>query len=283
MMLRKIFFIAAFISSPAFANGPLSFSDKPADLGWFSSIENKLFAPSNKSTADKETKFPAVVMLPTCAGVSQKNVPTLKKWIKVFVDQGYYVLMVEHLSPRTSQNNCAGRRIVSNDQMVIDTYDAIEHLSKISDIDKNRIFAVGFSLGAQTLGQLASADTHSRLANDRLRPRGVASLYGGCVYKSGQYLFEDSNIPQLWLMGEKDREAPVETCMPIIKNLEEKKTGFQWHVYSEGYHSWDNTDLNGFTKTIRRDGTSFDVTYKYDEKITKDSQQRILDFFKSLN
>lgn len=282
MMIRKIFFIAAFVTNSVFASDQLSFSGKPSDLGFFSSIENKLFSPSKKETATQESKFPAVVMLPTCAGVSQKNVPTLKKWIQVFVDQGYYVLMVEHLSPRTSQNNCAGRRIVSNDQMVIDTYDAVEHLSRIPGVDKERIFAIGFSLGAQTLGQLASAETHSRLANNRARPQGVVSLYGGCVYKSGQYLFEDSDIPQLWLMGGKDKEAPAETCMPIIEKLVEKNTGFQWHVYPDAYHSWDNTDLNGFTKTIKRDGGSFDVTYKYDEAITKDSQQRILDFFNSL-
>lgn len=266
----------AFYGREATIGEDLKFSNSAVAFESSASIRNAVFLPSKKS----QSPGPGLVLLPACSGIHARSEGDLKIWTKIFVDAGYTVLVVDHYQPRGAGKNCSGsrNRTVAEGRMVKDLYDAVEHLSTIPGVDKNRIFTFGFSLGTMVGGLAASQDVYKQVAAGRLRPRAVGGLYGGCDYgRGGNYLFNDTDIPVIWLMGDNDPETPADRCIPTLKNIE-KKIKVDWHVYPGATHCWDCKELDGFSK-IAANGSP--VTYQYDEQITKDSIRRSLDFFNS--
>lgn len=254
----------------------LKFADSAVIFESSSFIRNAIFSPSDNT----QVAGPGLVLLPSCAGIHARSEGDLKIWTKIFVDAGYTVLVVDHYQPRNAGKNCSGSRYrtVTEGRMVKDLYDAVEHLSKMPGVDETRIFTFGFSLGTMVGGLAASKDIYKQVAPGRLRPRAVGGLYGGCDFgRGGNYLFNDTDIPVIWLMGGNDPETPADRCVSTLKNIE-KKIKVEWHVYPGATHCWDCKALDGFSKTAANGNR---VTYRYDEQITKDSIQRSLDFFNS--
>jgi dienelactone hydrolase len=266
----------AFYGREATIGEDLKFSSQAEEFKSSSSIRNAVFLPGAKS----DLPGPGMVLLPACSGIHARSEDDLKIWTKIFVDAGYTVLVVDHYQPRGAGKNCSGSRYrtVTEGRMVKDLYDAVEHLSKIPGVDKNRIFTFGFSLGTMVGGLAASQEIYKQVANGRLRPRAVGGLYGGCDYgRGGNYLFNDTDIPVIWLMGADDPETPANRCIPTLKIIE-KKVKVDWHVYPGATHCWDCKGMHGFAK-VAPNGSS--LTYQYHEQTTKDSIQRSLNFFNS--
>jgi dienelactone hydrolase len=279
IIFSTLIFIApaeAFYGREATIGEDLKFSAQVEEFKSSSFIRNAVFSPTTKTNKPG----PGMVLLPACAGIHSRAENDLKVWVKAFVDAGYTVLVVDHYQPRNAGKNCGGSRYrtVAEGRLVKDLYDAVEHLSKIPGVDKNRIFTFGLSLGTMVSGLAASQDVYQQVADGRLRPRAVGGLYGGCDYgRGGKYLFNDTNIPVLWLMGSDDKETPPEDCVPTLKVIE-KKVKVDWHIYEGAGHCWDCKELHGFKK---QSPTGVHVTYLYDEKITNDSIKRSIDFYNS--
>lgn len=238
-------------------------------------IDNRVFSP----TVASAEPLPAIVLMHTCAGITRGNEQTLKMWVLFFTNNGYMVLVPNHLEPRTTGKNCSGKeRNVKLGRLVKDAYDAVEHLSRMPGVDKNRIFTFGFSLGGMTGGLAASQSVYEEVAKGRLRPRAVGSMYGGCQYKTTNFLPPDASIPVLWLMGGQDHEAPAKDCMDALKTIKARLPSTQYHVYPDATHAWDSKGLDGFSRVA---GNGASVTYRFSEEYTVDSMQRALDFFNS--
>ena len=218
---------------------------------------------------------PAVVLMHACAGITLGNSYQLKGWTKTFTDNGYYVLVIDHLKQRTFERNCYPR-IIGYERLVKDLHDAVDHLSKMPNIDKNRIFTMGFSLGGMTGGLAASEYYYNSWAKGRLRPRAIGSAYGGCQYRNMNFLPQDANIPVLWLMGDKDLETPYEDCMASLESIKKRIPETRWEIYKDTVHCWDCKDANGFTRTANNGAR---VTYLYNEESTKKAHQAAIEFF----
>jgi dienelactone hydrolase len=199
----------------------------------------------------------------------------LARWGDFLLKNGYGILGIDHLGPRTVSQNCGRGRALGSSPLLRDVYSALAFLSEQPEVDKSRIFTLGFSLGAMTSGALASPERYKQLGNSVTRPRAVAGLYGGC-YSSERWL-EVGDIPVLWLVGSEDTESPPDSCSWAVNSME-KKGLMTFHKYPGAGHCWDCAGLNGFTKTA---GNGNRVTYKYDPEVTKDSEQRVLNFFNS--
>lgn len=236
------------------------------------SMTNKLFFPINKSE-----KHGVVIILHTCAGMTYYLQLELLRWGKFLLENNYAIFVIDHLGPRKVSRNCWNNgRTLGSSVLLKDVYSAIGFITEHPAIDKSRIFTVGFSLGAMTGGALASPGRYKQLGNNVPRPRAVAGLYGGCYFKE-RWLERDGDIPVLWLVGGKDLETPPDSCSSAVKSLE-KKGLMTFHEYPNATHCWDCSNLNGWTKKA---GNGKTVTYKYDPEATKDSEQRVLNFFNS--
>ena len=226
----------------------------------------------------KEPKSPAVVLLHSCGGLGPKTSPDLNRWKNFLTANGYAVLVIDSLSARKIERggNCSGRnRPLGKDRLVKDFFDAVAHLSSIPEIDSSRIFALGFSLGAMTVG-ISGDMADGRSYADKPHPRAVAGIYGGCRYRHENWLPAKSAFPILWLMGSADLESPPTDCMYAVKKLEAQDIGSEWHIYENATHCWDCKAMDGL---VRVSGNGARNTYTYDENATRNSEQRVLKFF----
>jgi dienelactone hydrolase len=250
-----------------------------ADLTFSAAVALSTPVRGNQTYSPQAPKAnsPAVILAHNCAGLNKSSEDHLASWTSFFIKNGFYVLVIDHLSPRSKSANCGKDRTVSNGRLAKDLLDATHFLSTTNGIDKNRIYAVGFSLGGMSAGLVASQSVYDQLGNGRQKPRAVASLYGGCYYPqvNRRYLHEDTSIPTLWLMGEDDPEAPVNDCSATFSKLKATRKDFVHHVYSGTSHCWDCKKLDGFSKNF----FGKQVTYRYSESAARDSEERILKFF----
>lgn len=222
-------------------------------------------------------KAPAIVLLHNCSGMKGRSEPHLSGWTGFFTQNGFHVLVVDHLGPRAKDSNCGAERTVSNGRLAKDLFDATDHLSRLPIVDSSRIYSVVFSLGGMTGGLAVSQKVYEQVGLGRIKPRAVVSLYGGCHYPqvNRRYLHEDTFLPVLWLMGGKDLEAPTKDCDNTFAALASKRLDFKNHVYADIGHCWDCKALDGFSKKF----FGQTVTYRYNESAHRDSEQRILTFF----
>lgn len=269
-----IFFLVLAFATDTFAEKKLKFK-KPKEYSKFSRINNAVFLPSKELTKP----IPAVIILPSCDGIKKNSVASYNRWTKVFLENGYAVLTVDHYQKRGGQEyGCIWqKRKVTETQLVRDLHDAVEYLSTIPNIDKNRIFSIGFSLGAMTNGLAASQKQYDRLIKNKPRPRAVAGLYGACHYNDIVFfLYPDTSINLIWLMGGKDVATPASDCTEVLKKIKKlNKVKVSSHIYPNATHCWDCKTKRGL-KDLGHGGV-----YVYDEKVTKDSEQRVLSFFGS--
>ncbi len=219
---------------------------------------------------------PAVVLLHSCSGINKKSESHLSGWTAFFIKNGFHVLVLDHLGARGKNMNCGSDRTVSNGRLAKDLLDATHFLSTLPEVDKNRIFSVGFSLGGMTGGLVASQKVYDQLGQGRQKPRAIASLYGGCYYPQvdRRYLHDDTTLPVLWLLGQDDLEAPFQDCESTFKKLTPKGSDFVGHIYPNIGHCWDCKDLDGFSKNFYGKR----VTYRYNRAIHTDSEKRVLEF-----
>jgi dienelactone hydrolase len=240
-------------------------------LSFGSSLNNELYLP-----AGSLDKIPVVILLHSCGGINPKSKNDLIRWGRLLADNGYAVLTMDHLTSRGVKKNCGRGRPVARDQLAKDVYSAAKFLGSIPAIDQTRIFTLGFSLGAMTGGTVASERYYKRFGADTPKLRAVAGLYGGC-YGSERWLESDAEIPVLWLVGAQDKESPPDSCSASVSALESKGL-ITFYKYPDATHCWDCRTLNGYKKTA---GNGNSVTYIYNAEVTKDSEQKVLNFFKS--
>jgi len=266
-----IFLLTFFLSTNSFSFESINFKG-PKKFTSFTNLNNTVLFPEKI-----ENLNPAVIILPTCDGVKKNSLPAFRKWAKLFNENGYAVLLIDHYAKRGGQQvGCDWmNRKVSETRMVKDLYDGIEFLSKIPNINKNRIFSVGFSLGAMTIGIASSKKQYEKLIKNKLRPRAVAGLYGACHYDNNvHFLFSDTDLPLLWLMGDKDTDTPASDCYEVLNKIKKSgNTKIFWHTYPNTYHCWDCKAKNGFVNKGHK--------YFYNKASTEDSEQRVLKFFNS--
>lgn len=229
---------------------------------------------------DKSKKYSAVVILPSCADTGGVNAGQLESWVRLFTKNGYATILVSHLVSRgIYKKACGGIRPVGENVLVQDLYQAVSELSSKSYIKNDQIFAIGFSLGAMTIANASSVSAYDKLAPGKQKFKAAAGVYGSCTGGGYTYLKSDTNMPLLWLMGEDDTESPYGNCIGKVESLKERIEGFDFHVYPNATHCWDCSVLNGKSKVHPKTGAY--IKYVYNEEVTRDSERRVLEFFKS--
>jgi len=230
--------------------------DYAEEIGMFTSIGNRVFKPKGNGP------FPAVVLSHTSGGLQKQH---MRVQAKNLLENGYVVLMPD------SHSRQGG--VVINFGMIdfgiIDAYAALDFLRKQPYVDKSKIYQAGFSWGAFVSTLLASKSS-SVLSNSGQRFRATVAFYSSCSrVRSNNFkvVLEDSDIPSLMLMAGKDIQTPVGNCPEILENFNKNGARFEWHVYQDATHGWDQND----TRSIGN---------YYDSSITKDSADRMIKFFR---
>jgi dienelactone hydrolase len=255
----------------------LTFANEAKEFDASLNLSNSMVAPRR----GEGEKLPALVLLPTCGGITQH----IRDWAGEANKAGYVVLVTDSL--RGLQNDCGSPSKISNGRYIKDALDAVAHLAKQPYVDSKHISVLGFSKGALVATWLASSNVASTLRPGTPAIAAAISMYGFCALgptrgrpQGIQILQPDTDRPLLLLMGGQDTELPPASCIDRLPKLKESGAPVQWHVYPEATHAWDKSEQNGFTKV---DFKGERVTYRYDKTITEDSRTRVVQFLSKLN
>jgi dienelactone hydrolase len=215
-----------------------------------------------------------VVLTPTCGGTKDST----HSRIKEFLGAGYAVLTVESYKPRGTPSCRAD--VVTPPTVLKDTLTTLAALQKVAWLDTNRIFQVGYSIGAFTAAWVTSP-SHVAQTHGEQRFRARVGHYGSCALQHKPnafvmpFLQADTDRPLLMLLVQEDVETPAALCFPMIETLKANGAPVQWHVYPDITHAWDQPESNGYSFIH---GWGKQVVYRYDRKTTQDATRRTLEF-----
>lgn len=216
--------------------------------------------------------FPAVVLMPSCAGVNE----ALENRAKELLDAGFAVFAVDSFGPRRKMWWHCPEVVLFQ---MADTFAALNHLQKFDAIDKKRIYAAGWSTGGG--GPVLAASPEGRkAAGATLRFAAVAVHYGNCAYQESpkvpvvRVLRRDTDSRVLMLIAESD--VPVSNCFPLLDEMKAATRPVEWHVFQGAHHLWDRPDE---TRRGRENGFGQKISFKHDPEITRQATQRMIDFF----
>lgn len=250
----------------------LSFPAEATELGTFTNLSNALLTPGRKDPG----KLPALVVFHTCGGIKQH----IRHWAEEALKEGYVVLVPDAM--RGLRNDCGSPPQIANGRLIKDALDAVAHLATLPYVDARRISILGFSKGALVATWAASSSVANALRPGAPPIASAISVYGFCALaptrnrpQGVQILQPDTDRPLLMLMGGKDNETPPASCLERLPRLKEAGAPVEWHLYPDATHSWDQSELHGFTKTAYNGER---VTYLYDQAVTEDTRKRIFDF-----
>ncbi len=248
------------------AHKALQFEAVAKTPGIFTSFNNRLITPLGQGP------FPTVVLMPSCAGV---NV-ALEARAKELLAANFAVLAVDSYGPRGKNHLDCGPMFMS---VLLDTFDALQHLQKFEAVNKQRIFVAGWSTGAA--GALFSSSPSGSQENGvTLRFRAAVSHYANCMYQDAPkavpapVLRRDTDHPLLMLIAETD--VAVSNCFPLLEEMKATNNPVEWHVLKGAAHLWDRPDD---TRGSRKNGFGQTIVLRYSPEATLDATQRTIEFF----
>jgi dienelactone hydrolase len=194
MTLRIAFvgaLLASMIDGATAQQTPLSFSD--AKVGVLRSDQaGELILPQGSGP------FPAVIVLHGCYGVS----PNYRIWARWLASWGYAALIIDSFRPRGIAILCGRGRELPPALRARDAFAAAAYLGKRSDIDPNRIGAIGFSHGGWSALFAAIDDAATRSGTPPLK--AIVAFYPWSLAVSPR-LATDVQI----LIGDADDWTPA--------------------------------------------------------------------------
>lgn len=219
-------------------------------------ISNKVVKPAG------DGPFPAVVLVHTAGGLANGHI---KRHAQELLSRGYVVYILDSMGPR-------GYSVISESTVnmypptgVKDAYAALDFLALQSFVDKSRIYEAGMSWGGY-VATLLSSKTYATVIGAKQRFRATVSFYSTCALGSNKLIYEDTDMPVLMLLAGADRELKHGTCFADLEEYKKKGMPIDFHVYEGIGHGWDKM---GETR----------LGYIYNEEITKDSFNRMVEFF----
>lgn len=237
----------SFAESVEFKSRDLRFSENPGQngkaLGWDNliTVKGELYLPNRRNDA---IKFPAVILLHGSGGIRYERE---NYYAKLLASKGFVALIVETYASRKN----ASVQNVSALAQVGDAYAAYEFLSKRSDVDSEKIFTWGFSMGGYSSYYLSDRATNRLASEKETNFAGHISFYPGWQITFASP--EPTNAPLLAVLGEVDELVDVEYAKLDIENRKSKGGLIDLHVISGAAHAWEFRDPRGFSpNTINR-------------------------------
>jgi dienelactone hydrolase len=201
-----------------------------------------------------EGPFPAVVLLHSCLGPPATKtaiVDQLASW-------GYVALFVDDFTTRNIHETCA----VDFAEGLSDAYGALLYLAKFPYVDAKRVGAVGYSQGADTALQIASARPYA-LPRD-LKFKAAVAFYPPCANQAAARIA----MPTLILIGASDNVTPATDCEELSRR---QRADIKLIVYPAAYHGFDDPSLDEGKRL-------FGMWMKYDPDAAERSKSQMRDF-----
>ena len=178
-----------------------------------------------------EGKVPAIIFVHGAGGINHKRHP---QWLKEIRKQKMASFQIDCFKPRGFKKAGAQKQNVTNADMVVDVYMALQVLSNDPRIDKDRIGIMGESKGGLTM-----LFAMWKPVRDAINV-GTFGLHIGLYHISPEFeTFEFTGAPILSLLGEKDNFTPSAPAKDLFKKFEEIGYDAKVVIYPGAYHCFD--------------------------------------------
>ena len=216
---------------------PFSFEEIITDLDNQERQEvfGKLKLPKN---FDKNLKYPLIIGV---AG-SLNWGPHHLKYLEMYHSLGFATFQLQSFDSRDVQSTVGSQVEVTSAMMILDSYLALETLSKHPNIDINRAGITGWSLGGTVSLYSAWMPLINSINNGEFRFAAHLPIYPGCLaypYPDESMIF--SQAPVHILIGELDDWVPAYACTNLLDKLNESGLphNIDITIYEDAHHSYD--------------------------------------------
>ena len=204
--------------------------------------------------------FPAVLILHASSGVISADLD----YAKMLARNGYACFISHYFEARNINYSSRGEAVSIHAEAILrDLVDTLENLKKNPKVDKDKLGAVGFSMGGYWAMVLAAKGyVQAGVSN-----YGVLTAIGQrnpLRYEFGD-IFNEKSSPVLILHGANDTTQPVAGAHRLSAILEQKYLAYEKHIYPSAGHSFDRGEYQN--STVASD--SRDRTLEFLDKYVK--------------
>ncbi len=203
----------------------------------------------------EEGRFPAVVVLPGCTGISGHSAGIAD----TLQNAGYVALTVDSLGPRGLSAQC-GRGFTGQTD---DAYAALHYLSEQPFVIADRIAVLGQSMGGSAALRALQRGTAEHVT---LSFRAGIAYYPGCSAVAPTIA-----VPTLILVGARDDWTSAESCRQLAELNRRDSDAIELVVYPGAYHAFD-------VRRLQPGRRAFGHWLEYDEPAARDAGARVRDF-----
>lgn len=215
--------VVAFVLFGVASCAPMAIVVSPATVGPpGSGAPHTLFLPMGPGP------HPAVVVLHGCSGIT----PAVRRWAARIAEWGYIVLVLDSFGPRGVENVCGRADRVSPRLRAGDAFAAASYLRGRADVLVDRVSAVGFSHGGDTV--LVAASQSAVKGNGATPFASVVAFYPWCALGGAPIA-----SPVLILIGDADDWPPAIRCKQLQSSWRPEFGSSSLHIYPGATHAFD--------------------------------------------
>ena len=226
-------------------------------------------------------RFPAVVLMHGCHGVSASN----REWAAWFAAHRYVALLVDSWTPRGIAEGCTPGEELPSTARFDDAIGALRWLHGRPYVDREHVGVIGWSNG----GVFSMAAVNGPTL-ERTRQRGVQIPEPGFraavgVYPGGCFsLVDERSIrPLLLLIGGDDDWTPASECIELTNRQRAKGADVTLVVYPGAVHYFDvKGQPRAWLPEVEnrnRPGNCCGATVGYDAGADADAHRQVAEFF----
>tara|TARA_B100000029_G_scaffold360038_1_gene352928 strand:- start:1254 stop:2204 length:951 start_codon:yes stop_codon:yes gene_type:complete len=177
-------------------------------------------------------KFPLVIGVAGSKGWGDHHI----EYLEMYQEMGIATFQLQSFQSRGETSTVGTQNTVTIPMVILDSYKALEELSKNPLIDIDNVAITGWSLG----GGVTLYSSWKPLI-DAINPRYTfaahLAFYPPCF--SEPYTMEFLDSPIHILIGELDQWVPADACIDLTNKMKELGIDIDITVYEGAHHSFD--------------------------------------------
>ena len=215
------------------SGNPFSFNDIIMNINNLEKHEVHGFLTLPDNIQDNQ-KVPLIIGVAGSKGWSDHHLDYLENYRKL----GIATFQLRSFKSRGVSSTVGSQIDVTHAMMILDSYRALEELSKHPNIDIDNVAITGWSLG----GGVALYSGWMPLKNaigSKHKFAAHLSLYPPCFVKPELLSFTDS--PMHILIGDLDNWVPADACVELVEDMRNSGVNIRIDVLKDAHHSFDRT------------------------------------------
>lgn len=198
-------------------------------------LNAQLFMPDIRRASDTQSRTPAVVIVPSSAGIRDEREV---HYARELAAAGIAALVIDSYGSRGMRNSIRDQSKLGSWEMGNDAIAGLRWLIADGRFDAGKIAVMGVSKGG-TAAMHAAIEVRRRWT----RSRDVAfaahvAISPACTWIHRSH--QTTGAPVLFLLAERDDQTPAKPCVDYAARLKAAgNTRISVKVYKDAHHAWD--------------------------------------------